>query len=147
VLIGVAGEVFVELIEYSDDDKARELLEALRCPESRIHICRSANGSWQSSFYVQARRHQLAPDSPNARNHLQKRVVYDTSDSLCNAASMPLGKLLRTRVGASVTQKNLKQSLAECVDKSAIVNTDDSGESRYRHGRKAACIQTQTETI
>jgi transposase-like protein len=35
-----------------------------------------------------------------------------------------------TRVVSSVTQKNLRACLNECVDKSAIVNTDDSGASR-----------------
>jgi transposase-like protein len=37
---------------------------------------------------------------------------------------------VHTRVVASVTQKNLGKALAECVDKGAIVNTDDSGASR-----------------
>jgi len=37
---------------------------------------------------------------------------------------------MHTRVVSSVTQKNLRQCLEECVDKSAIVNTDDSGASR-----------------
>jgi hypothetical protein len=35
------------------------------------------------------------------------------------------GGKMHTRVVASVSQKNLGQCLAECVDKSAIVNTDD----------------------
>lgn len=37
---------------------------------------------------------------------------------------------VHTRVVASVTQKNLGKALEECVDKGAIVNTDDSGASR-----------------
>jgi transposase-like protein len=37
---------------------------------------------------------------------------------------------VHTRIVASVTQKNLAKCLNECVDKSAIVNTDDSGASR-----------------
>jgi transposase-like protein len=35
------------------------------------------------------------------------------------------GGKMHTRVVSSVTQKNLGKCLAECVDKSAIVNTDD----------------------
>lgn len=42
---------------------------------------------------------------------------------------------MRTRVVSNVTQKNLKQALNECVDTSAIVNTDDSGV--YRNQLKA----------
>lgn len=34
---------------------------------------------------------------------------------------------IRTRVVANVTQKNLKQAINECVDKSATINTDESG--------------------
>lgn len=37
---------------------------------------------------------------------------------------------MHTRVVSSVTQKNLRACLNECVDKSAVVNTDDSGASR-----------------
>jgi transposase-like protein len=35
------------------------------------------------------------------------------------------GGKVRTRVVSSVSQKNLGQCLAECVDKSAVVNTDE----------------------
>src|SRR5204863_6559129 len=34
---------------------------------------------------------------------------------------------IRTRVVPNVTQKNLKQVINECVDKSATINTDESG--------------------
>src|SRR6266550_3458773 len=38
-------------------------------------------------------------------------------------------------VVSNVTQKNLKQAINECVDKSAVINTDDSG--IYRKQLKA----------
>jgi transposase-like protein len=38
--------------------------------------------------------------------------------------------IARVKVVASVTQKNLGQALAECVDKSAVVNTDEHGAYR-----------------
>src|SRR5258708_413410 len=34
---------------------------------------------------------------------------------------------MHTRVVSGVTQKNLKQVIGECVDKAAVINTDDSG--------------------
>jgi transposase-like protein len=45
------------------------------------------------------------------------------------------GGKVRTRVVSSVSQRNLGQCLAECVDKSAVVNTDDH--AAYKPALKA----------
>ncbi len=99
--------------------------------------------SYKSAWFMTHRiRHALAPDMPlgkllNGTVEVDETFVGGKGDMETRSKrKVPVVALIErggnayTRVIPSVTQKNLAQCLNECVDKSAIINTDDSGASR-----------------
>ena len=198
--------------EYSDNDKARELLESLRWPKGAIcphcqfnevykivpkpgsttrkglykcaacrnqftvtvgtifedsHIpiskwlmaifilCSSKKSvsahqlhrmlklTYKSAWFMAHRiRYAMAPENPlgkllSGTVEVDETFVGGKGDMKTRSQrKTPVVALIQrdgdmvTKVVSSVTQKNLREVLGQCVDKSAIVNTDDSGASR-----------------
>ena len=99
--------------------------------------------TYKSAWFMAHRiRHSMGPDKPLGRL-LQGTVEVDETfvggkgeRATKGARKTPVvalverDGLMQARVVSNVTQKNLGQVLAECVDKSAIVNTDEHGAYR-----------------
>lgn len=104
--------------------------------------------TYKSAWFMAHRvRHAMGPDNPLGKL-LQGVVEVDETfvggkgdRTTTGARKTPVvalverGGVMQARVVASVTQKNLGKILYECVDKSAIVNTDEHG--AYRNPLKA----------
>jgi hypothetical protein len=92
--------------EYSDEDKARELLERLRWPNGCI--CPHCKNDVDETFIggVGDRRKKISRLTP---------VV----------ALIEQGGNMKTRVIPNVSQNNLGKVLNECVSKEAVISTDE----------------------
>jgi transposase-like protein len=94
--------------------------------------------TYKTAWFMSHRiRHSMSPNKPLGRllkgtvevdeTFFGKRsnVKASRSSKSCVAALVERGGEVRTRVIASVTQKNMGKCISEIVDKSAIINTDN----------------------
>lgn len=96
--------------------------------------------TYRSAWFMAHRlRHAMGPDKPLGKllkgtvevdetfigGRTPERKKWKNKGTV--VALIERGGEVRTRIVASVTQKNLARCLNECVDKSAVVNTDQHG--------------------
>ena len=103
--------------EYSDEDKARELLERLRWfMAHRIRFAVSDAPEEKLSGVVEVDETFVGGVGDGRKKFSRLTPVV---------ALIEQGGKMKTRVVASVCQKNLGRVLRECVDTSATLCTDD----------------------
>ena len=122
--------------------KAMFILCSSKKSISSHQLHRMLNITYKTAWFMSHRiRYAMAPGLPNPKFsgtiEIDETFVGGKGDMKTRSQrKTPVVALIQrngdchTSVVSSVTQKNLKECLKGCVDKSAIVNTDDSGASR-----------------
>jgi transposase-like protein len=124
------------------------LLCASKKSISSHQLHRMLKVTYQTAWFLSHRiRYAMGPDNENAAKlagtvEVDETFVGGKGDAKTKVlrktpvvALIERGGKMRTRVVANVTQKNLKAVINECVDKTAIINTDES--AVYRNQLKA----------
>jgi transposase-like protein len=106
--------------------------------------------TYKSAWFMAHRiRYAMGPDNANAAKlngvvEVDETFVGGKGETATKylrktpvVALIERGGVMRTKVVSSVTQRNLRAAITECVDKSAVVNTDESG-AYYRQLRDYA---------
>src|SRR6266446_6783333 len=111
------------------EDAIKALLQTPPPPISAHQLHRMLGITYKTAWFIAHRiRHSMAPKMPLGK--LLSGTVEVDETFVGGKGERKTVSQRKTPVVASVTQKNLAKCLNECVDKGAVVNTDDSGASR-----------------